>query len=165
MDNKQHSPLPWQPLDEKYDTQMEVEQDPCGAHIAIQSQAAKIAELEEYAREATKTITSLTAGGSEYFGKKIGEIYTADLPYCLAVIQKRKDSDFEAVKREAKARKAAEAKIAEQTAVIEQMQEALGIYADGRSWESESVCDPNSYRFEGLSIARTALAANKTGDA
>jgi hypothetical protein len=34
------------PTDEVYDTQMEVEKNPCGAWQAIQSQAARIAELK-----------------------------------------------------------------------------------------------------------------------
>ena len=33
-------------LDEHYDTMMDVEQDPTGAFMAIQAQAARIAELE-----------------------------------------------------------------------------------------------------------------------
>jgi hypothetical protein len=33
-------------LDEHYDTLSDVEQDPCGAHKAIQDQAARIKELE-----------------------------------------------------------------------------------------------------------------------
>jgi hypothetical protein len=36
----------WISFDEYYDTQMEVARDPCGAHMAIQNQAARIAELE-----------------------------------------------------------------------------------------------------------------------
>jgi hypothetical protein len=46
--------------------------------------------LREYAREATKAITSLTAGGSEYFAGRIGEIYVADLPFCLERIRASK---------------------------------------------------------------------------
>lgn len=45
--------------------------------------SALVAELETYARDSTKAITGLTSGGSEFFGKRIGDIYTADLPYCV----------------------------------------------------------------------------------
>jgi hypothetical protein len=63
---------------------------------AIQSeqerQEGELEALREYAREATKAITSLTAGGSEYFGKRIGDIYTADLPFCLERIKASKQA-------------------------------------------------------------------------
>lgn len=45
--------------------------------------------LEEYAREATKAITGLVGGGSELFDKQIGDLYTADLEYCVARIRNR----------------------------------------------------------------------------
>jgi len=38
-------------LDEHYDTLSDVEQDPCGAHKAIQDQAARIKELEEQVKD------------------------------------------------------------------------------------------------------------------
>lgn len=55
----------------------------------LEQAEARVGELEDYAREATKAITGLTVGGSEFFGKRIGEIYTADLPYCVEHIRDR----------------------------------------------------------------------------
>lgn len=55
-----------------------------------QEARAELEALREYAREATKAITSLTAGGSEYFAGRIGEIYVADLPFCLERIRASK---------------------------------------------------------------------------
>lgn len=46
-------------------------------------------ELAKYAREATVALTSLTPGGSEYFGRQIGEMYTADLQACVAAVRDR----------------------------------------------------------------------------
>lgn len=48
-------------------------------------------EARAYAHEATKAITGLTPGGSEYFGKQLwkGGDYTADLPFCVERIRER----------------------------------------------------------------------------
>ena len=67
-----------------------------------EAQAARIKELEEYAREATKAITGLTGGGSENFGKPIGELYPADLSFCLERIRDRYVSKAELKRLEAK---------------------------------------------------------------
>lgn len=45
--------------------------------------------LRKYAHEATKVITELAGGGSELFGRKIGEMYTADLSFCRNRIRDR----------------------------------------------------------------------------
>ncbi|KAB2676747.1 hypothetical protein F9K85_09635 [Brucella tritici] len=58
--------------------------------------------LENYAREATKAITGLTGGGSENFCKEIGDVFTADLPYCLERIRERYVSKVELKRLEAK---------------------------------------------------------------
>lgn len=68
----------------------------------LAAQAARIKELEEYAREATKAITGLTGGGSENFGKPIGELYPADLSFCLERIRDRYVSKAELKRLEAK---------------------------------------------------------------
>lgn len=52
--------------------------------------------LTTYAREATIAITNLTVGGSEFFGKRIGDIYLADLPYCVAHIREQLSKGMEA---------------------------------------------------------------------
>lgn len=54
------------------------------------------AAITSYAHEATKAITSLTIGGSEFFGKRIGDMYTADLPFCVQHIRDRIKSGFDA---------------------------------------------------------------------
>jgi hypothetical protein len=65
-------------------------------------------ELRTYAHEATKAITGLTIGGSEYFGKKIGEIYTADLPLCVQRIRDRDERSHARLLKAVAERKAAE---------------------------------------------------------
>ncbi len=65
----------------------------------------RAAELEKYAREATKAITSLTIGGSEYFGKRIGEMFTADLPFCIERIRERIGSKMDKMRAEADAKR------------------------------------------------------------
>lgn len=56
---------------------------------------SRVAELEQYAREATKTITEITGGGSECFLGKIGEMYKADLRYCHERIRERESTGHE----------------------------------------------------------------------
>ncbi|QWK79144.1 hypothetical protein [Ochrobactrum sp. BTU1] len=68
----------------------------------LTSQAAQYKDLEDYAREATKAITGLTGGGSEYFGKRIGEVFTADIPFCLERIRGRYASKTEVKRLEKK---------------------------------------------------------------
>lgn len=46
-------------------------------------------QLLNYAKAATRAITGLTAGGSEYFGKEICGFYTADLDFCVERIRSR----------------------------------------------------------------------------
>lgn len=83
----------------------------CGeAADTITAQAAEIErlkaerdELRAYAFEATKAITNLTIGGSEFFGKRIGEMYTADLPYCVKHIQERMGYRCDAHREKARA--------------------------------------------------------------
>ena len=45
--------------------------------------------LRKYAHEATKAITALAGGGSELFAGKIGDLYMADLPFCMNKIRER----------------------------------------------------------------------------
>jgi hypothetical protein len=49
--------------------------------------AGELEALREYAKAATIAITGLTGGGSEYFGKQVGDIYTADLGRCVGRIR------------------------------------------------------------------------------
>jgi len=83
------------------------------------------AALEQYAREATIAITGLTVGGSEYFGKRIGEVYTADLPYCVEHIRERMGYRMEQLKAEAERARLKEM-LAEADRVIEPFAEAAG---------------------------------------
>jgi len=93
-------------------TMIEMHQDPNKLEADNAAQAARIKDLEEYAREATKVITGLTGGGSENFGKQIGDVFTADLPYCLERIRERYVSKVELKRVEAKL--AAAGKVAEE---------------------------------------------------
>lgn len=44
-----------------------------------------------FAHEATKAITNLTGGGSEYFGKEVDGVFLADLPRCVERLRHRLD--------------------------------------------------------------------------
>jgi hypothetical protein len=81
------------------------------------------AELASYAHEATKAITGLTAGGSEYFGRKIGDMYTADLPFCVERIRASQSRSHEWWQKAAGEKKAAEAALSAATAEIERLKE------------------------------------------
>lgn len=78
--------------------------------------------LRTYAHEATKAITGLTAGGSEYFGRKIGDIYTADLPFCVQRIRDRFEGEAERLHKALTEKSAAEAKLAEAKALIKDLE-------------------------------------------
>ena len=92
------------------------------------TKATELDELREYAREATKAITGLTAGGSEYFGKRIGDIYTADLPFCVGRIRERFEREAEWTRKSIAARQAAEVKLPELLAALKSVNR---IIADG----------------------------------
>lgn len=110
----------------------------------LQAKVAKLTKerdgLRDYAHDATKAITGLTAGGSEYFGRRIGDIYTADLPFCVERIREkigfkidlqhekavREKAESALAKSEA-SREAAEARVAEAAKVI-------AFYADEANW-------------------------------
>lgn len=49
-------------------------------------------EFAAYALAVTKTLTGLTAGGSEYFAGRIGDFYKADLPFCAQRIRERTEN-------------------------------------------------------------------------
>jgi hypothetical protein len=49
----------------------------------------QLAEADDWIREATKAITGLTPGGSEYFGRRVRNVYRADLPFCVQRIRER----------------------------------------------------------------------------
>ena len=91
------------------------------------AQSARIAALEaeverltkerdealSYAHEATKAITGLTMGGSEFFGRRIGDVYTADLAACVAHIREKQTREHNRWAEAASGKKAAEAASAE----------------------------------------------------
>ncbi|WP_407976911.1 hypothetical protein ACJKIH_14990 [Brucella pseudogrignonensis] len=56
---------------------------------------ARVKELEDYARKATTAITGLSGGGSENFNNPIGDLYPADLPFCLERVRERYVSKVE----------------------------------------------------------------------
>lgn len=59
------------------------------AQTAPAEVVGELEALRKFAHEATKTITGLTAGGSEYFAGRIGDIFIADLPFCAERIRER----------------------------------------------------------------------------
>jgi Lar family restriction alleviation protein len=59
---------------------------------------SELEALRKFAHEATIAITGLTGGGSEFFGKRVGDIYLADLPFCVKRIRETRESLFEAMK-------------------------------------------------------------------
>jgi hypothetical protein len=68
-------------------------------------------EADRWIHEATKTITGLTAGGSEYFGRRVRDVYRADLPFCAQRIREKIDHASEWTKQAVRD-KAAEARCA-----------------------------------------------------
>lgn len=75
-------------------------------------EALKPTELEllrKYAHEATKAITDLAGGGSELFAGKIGDMFIADLPYCMNRVRERHDMIHRQLVGEVNKRKALEA--------------------------------------------------------
>lgn len=62
--------------------------------------AAQNKRLDDYAREATKALTGLSGGGSENFGKPIGELYPADLTFCVERIRERIGSKRDRLRNE-----------------------------------------------------------------
>jgi hypothetical protein len=57
--------------------------------------SAELAALRKYALAATRTITELTAGGSEYFAGKIGDVYVADLDFCNKHIRESRERGYQ----------------------------------------------------------------------
>lgn len=82
----------------------------------------KVAGLETALRAHVAALTGLTVGGSEFFGKKLGDIYLADIPYCQEHVRERYASGH-AAKIELvdanRGRRAAEAALKEAVRVIE----------------------------------------------
>ena len=79
---------------------------------ALEASAARVADVEQYADALQKALTGFVGGGSELFVKH-GDEYRADIPYCLNRLQERRQNAHDHVCREIRARKAAEARIAE----------------------------------------------------
>lgn len=71
------------PLDEQYDTQMEVERDPCGAWMAIQSLAARLekAEAERDALLESQYRAGVKAGWNAANSDNPNERYAALMEY------------------------------------------------------------------------------------
>lgn len=65
-------------------------------------------DLRAYAHVATIVITDIAGGGSELFGRQIGDLWTADLDYCNKVIRERRPHKAE-VWKERSLKEAAEA--------------------------------------------------------
>lgn len=55
----------------------------------------QLAEADDWIREATKAITGLTCGGSEYFTRRVRDVYRADLPFCVQHIRERFERERE----------------------------------------------------------------------
>lgn len=89
-------------------------------HAARRAIMEAFEELRIYAHEATKAITGLTSGGSEYFGKKIGDMYTADLPFCVERIRASQTRTHERLQKAVGEKKAERRKI---------FDSLMGIYA------------------------------------
>ncbi len=51
--------------------------------------SAGLVETQKALREHVAALTNLTAGGSEYFSKRLGDIYLADIPFCVQRIRER----------------------------------------------------------------------------
>jgi hypothetical protein len=69
------------PLDEVFDTMMEVEQDPCGAWQAIQSQAVRIEELTAEREKSKALLLALILTATSFFCG-LGWLIHEDLRNC-----------------------------------------------------------------------------------
>lgn len=85
---------------------------------------AELEALRNYAFKATKAITGLVGGGSEMFAGRIGQMFKADLTYCVERLRERSQmahrNVVDAILSEKKARRQADALIeaAKQAAVV-----------------------------------------------
>jgi hypothetical protein len=59
------------PLDEVFDTQREVERNPCGAWQAIQTLAARLAEVEHVLQNERRTADWTEERAKEYMGRMV----------------------------------------------------------------------------------------------
>lgn len=82
-------------------------------------------EALAYVKDATVAITELTSGGSEFFGKRIAGIYTADLPFCVQRIRETRAGQFEHIRKLARELKSAEAALAKRDEEVARLREAL----------------------------------------
>lgn len=78
-------------------------------------------EALAYVKDATVAITELTSGGSEFFGKRIAGVYTADLPFCVQRIRETRAGLFEQVRQSKREQKAAEAALSSAQEEVERL--------------------------------------------
>lgn len=116
----------------------------------IEELEAERDRLRDYASAASKALTGLTPGGSEYFSGKIGDLYVADIPLCVAHIRKR----YETAMTHLVKATAAEA-------ALEKAKEALRWYEDQMCEHSRhsELCGNLDENDCGGCRARAALAA------
>jgi prefoldin subunit 5 len=110
---------------------------------ALQAENAAVKEerdeADRWIHEATKTITGLTAGGSEYFAKRVRGICRADLPFCAQRIRERYAAGHSHIVEAGRARKAAESRVAGLQAEVEKLREALKPFAEAHE-AVENIC-------------------------
>lgn len=64
-------------------------------YFAMRDKQKNYDEFKKFASEATKVITGMTIQGSEYFDKRVDDVYLADLPKCKAEIRGKLDEYVE----------------------------------------------------------------------
>lgn len=82
-------------------------------HAGGEVDAEYVKRLEAYALDITRALTGLVGGGSEMFGRKLGEMYTADIEYCVRQIRDRNAAAHERFAKAARGWKEAERALAE----------------------------------------------------
>jgi hypothetical protein len=82
-------------------------------------------EADKWIHEATKAITGLTAGGSEYFGRRVRNVYRADLEFCVQRIRERFENGHRLACEAVRERKAAESRLAARDEELKLAREAL----------------------------------------
>ena len=70
---------------------------------------ARFEEMRGYAKALTVAFTGYVGGGSELFGREIGEMYTADIEFCIRRLRERDDARNERLLNATRVMKAAEA--------------------------------------------------------
>lgn len=90
-----------------------------------EAESKELGAFKEYARHLTIAITNMVGGGSENFGKRIGDFYCADIPYCMGRLRDRRDKLHKLAIESLSRAKKAEAEREDVLATLKDVRKAL----------------------------------------